>query len=58
MKKKKSEIRIYKKGNQKNAKMVVVLGIYKIIKKKKKKKEKEKERLEDSDEERLDSCRA
>ena len=38
--------------------MVVVLGIYKIIKKKKKKKEKEKERLEDSDEERLDSCRA
>ena len=38
--------------------MVVVLGIYKIIKKKRKKKEKEKERLEDSDEERLDSCRA
>ena len=37
--------------------MVVVLGIYKIIKKRKKK-EKEKERLEDSEEERLDSCRA
>ena len=37
--------------------MVVVLGIYKIIKKKKEK-EKEKERLEARDEERLDSCRA